>query len=202
MGDLVDVVSYHLYTFREPEFSLPVIEAVKTAIAANGLQNKPLWNTEFGIHIDDVSPVKSTATPQWTASEAGDFLARAYVLHWAMGVERSYYYAWDHGTLGLFQTNDGAPKTEAVDGFDSMRTWLVGKKMKSCWRSADGFWIAQLETTASATEFIVWHPAATSSGLSWPKPAGITQYSTRSAETPVTISGNTVTVYSAPILLQ
>lgn len=202
MSDLVDVVSYHFYSYREPEFFLPTIDAIKAVLKSNGLQNKPFWNTEFGMYIDDVSPATSTVSPQWTAAQAGDFLARAYLLYWAMGVERSYYYAWDHGTLGLFQTNYGVPKTEAVLGFDCMRSWLVGKKMKTCWRSADGFWVAQLETTTSATEYIVWHPDATSSGLSWPTPAGITQYWTRSTETPITISGDTVTVYSAPILLQ
>lgn len=201
IAQMTDIISYHFYNYEDPEYFLPVIQDLKDVIAANSnLSGKPLWNTEFGMYIQDVSPVISTVAPQWTASQAGDFLARAYVLYWAMGVERSYYYAWDHTTLGLFQTNSYTPKTEAVNGYDSMRTWLTGNTMTDCRRTWDGMWIVKLLTPTLATEYIVWQPDATVSE-SWNLPSGITQMLTRSSSTPISVSGS-VMVTTTPILLQ
>lgn len=151
-GQYVDVIGYHFYVNPQtlsPEDMVPVIQQVRQLMSDNGLGNKPLWNTETG-----------WAPPAAMASDevAAGFLARSYILSWAAGVQRFYWYAWDNRAMAIVTyKEDEHVITPAGHAYDVIRRWLVGARMNSCTGSADDTWICQL-TRSGKKEWIVWNP--------------------------------------------
>jgi hypothetical protein len=128
---------------------VPVIQSVRQLISDNGLGNKPLWNTETGwfppakIDSDDL---------------AAGFLARAYILSWAAGVQRFYWYAWDNGAAAIVTYKEVEHViTPAGHAYQVMQQWLVGAQMVGCMQSSDNIWTCQLNR-AGKKNWIVWNP--------------------------------------------
>ena len=86
-----DIISYHFYVDQPEENAGARTANIKSTIAHYCAQTKPLWNAEQG--WIDVGP-NPTPLPQATGAA---YIARAYLLHWAYGVTRYYYYTWDNG---------------------------------------------------------------------------------------------------------
>jgi len=153
-GEYVDVIGYHFYVNPQtllPEDMVPVIEKVRQVISENGLGNKPLWNTETG-----------WAPPAAIASDevAAGYLARSYILSWAAGVQRFYWYAWDNRAMAIVTyKEDEHTITEAGRAYEVIERWLVGARMDSLTKNADQTWICQL-TRSGKKEWIVWSPYA------------------------------------------
>jgi hypothetical protein len=151
-GDCVDGIGYHLYVFPDPpEKMLALISSVREVMAERGLANKPLWNTESGWAKPKLFP---------NDSEAAAYVSRSYILNWAAGVGRFYWYAWDNHnwvTLELTDRRTQLP-TAAATGYAKTEAWLVGAVMKSCVSRSDGTWIAEL-TRGKSRSWIVWNPS-------------------------------------------
>lgn len=150
-GEYVDVIGYHFYVNPQtllPEDMLPVIQKVRQLMLDNGLGSKPLWNTETG-----------WAPPAAMASDevAAGFLARSYVLCWAAGIQRFYWYAWDNRAMAIVTyKEDEHAITPAGHAYDVIQGWLVGARMDSCTESADHAWVCQL-TRSGKKGWIVWN---------------------------------------------
>lgn len=151
-GQYVDVIGFHFYVnphTLEPEDMLPVIQHVRQTLAENGAANKPIWNTETG-----------WLPPATFSSEdlAAAFLSRAYILSWAAGVERFYWYAWDnHGLAIVTYRRNEHMTTPAGHAYKTIEQWLVGASMDSCSKDSLGVWTCQL-SRAGKKEWIVWSP--------------------------------------------
>src|SRR5208283_3909528 len=111
--------------------------------------NKPLWNTESGW-------LKST---RFDSEEvAGGFLARAYILAWAAGVQRFYWYAWDNQFMGIITYKEDEHKiTPAGYAYKDIEQWLVGARMEGCTEDAVHTWACQLNRSGKK-EWVVWNP--------------------------------------------
>jgi hypothetical protein len=150
-GQYVDVIGFHLYLdppTKSPEEIVPFIQHVRRTISENNLGNMPLWNTESGV----IGP------PRFDSDDAaGGFLARVYILAWAAGVQRFYWYAWDNQGMAL-KTYDEANHTVAPAGYayKVMEQWLVGAQMAGCTESVDHTWTCQLSRSGTK-EWIVWN---------------------------------------------
>jgi Glycosyl hydrolases family 39 len=151
-GQFVDVIGFHFYVNPHtllPEDMVPVIQRVRQLISDDGLANKPVWNTETGW----LSPAKFESD-----EFAAGFLARAYILSWAAGVQRFYWYAWDNRSLAIVTyKEDDHTVTPAGHAYKVMEQWLVGAQMAGCTESADRTWTCQLNR-AGKKEWIVWNP--------------------------------------------
>lgn len=147
-GQFVDVIGYHFYVAKLPEELVPLIQRVQQVISENGLANKPLWNTESGW----------IAAARADSEEiAGGILARAYILAWASGVQRFYWYAWDNQQMGITTYNEVEHRvTPAGHAYEIIQQWLVGARMDSCTESADHNWICQL-SRAGIKQWLVWN---------------------------------------------
>jgi hypothetical protein len=155
-GKYVDVIGYHFYVFpADPEAMVPLIEKVKRLMLSNGVDRKPLWNTESG--WSDPKPFPSEDL-------AAGYLARAFILNWAAGVQRFYWYAWDDHVWASLQTTEKDDATLAPAGraYGIIQNWLVGAKMTACSEDADDTWICQLKSNESP-QWIVWNPDGTRS---------------------------------------
>jgi Glycosyl hydrolases family 39 len=149
-GKYVDVIGYHFYVSdKPPEAMVSVIEQVRQTMKANGLGDKPLWDTEAGWFRPKPFP-----SDQLGAA----YLARAFIVNWAAGVQRIYWYAWDNQVMTL-QTTESDAKTLKPAGraFEVIQRWLVDARMDSCNQDGSGTWTCQLDRNGPE-EWIVWNP--------------------------------------------
>ena len=150
-GQYVDVIAFHFYVdphMLPPEEMVPLIQRVRQLLADNGLAGKPVWNTEAGW----LPPAKFDSDEL-----AAAFLARAYVVNWAAGVQRFYWYAWDNQTVALI-TYKEATRTVTPAGrtYEVIQRWMIGTTMKDCTESADHTWTCQLKHKGKSL-WIVWN---------------------------------------------
>jgi len=160
-----DAVGYHPYGIplsgetspRTPEDMLMQIRAVKAVMLQAGLQ-KPIWATEVGWYVlnDDQNP---QAAPSWMGRPlepemAAAYVARTYILGWAAGLDRIFWYCWRHGYMGLTQFN-GDAKAPAI-AYATVERWLVGAQLVSCDRNDAGGWLCQLRPADGGSGFIAW----------------------------------------------
>jgi len=150
-GNYVDVISYHFYVGQggPPEGMVPLIQQVLAAMRQNGAGNKPLWNTEAGWH--DPRPFPSQEM-------AAAYVARSYVLNWAAGVSRFYWYCWDnHNWTSLEMTElDNSTLRAGGRAFATIQQWMTGAVMKRCLTSPDKNWVCEMNQSG-AWQYIVWN---------------------------------------------
>lgn len=154
-----NALGYHFYTWEKPETMIRAAQEIDEARQALGI-TLPVWNTETGWRIES----KEAASFQkvlgnekdtlFSYRDAGDFVARCYILSWALGVERYYYYALDNNAMGLVE-KDGTFK-DTAKAYAAVSRWLVGSVMNACSRDKDGLWTAEL-TRGDRKARIVWN---------------------------------------------
>ena len=158
-GNSADVIGYHFYAAKStPEAMLPKIAAVRDVMRHHDLK-KPLWNTETGWHFanhDQNDPAESWLGPALSDDDASAYLARSYILSWAAGIERLYWYAWGETSMGLTEHDKRTPKPVA-QAYDRIREWLLGATMKSCTGGDASTWSCQLTRKDGSSAWIVWN---------------------------------------------
>ncbi len=188
----VNVIGYHFYMSpKPPEALLQLVDAVKKVMAENGVQDKPLWDTEAGW----LTP-GAIESPEIGAA----YLARAYIILWAEGVQRFYWYAWDnHITVALETTEDDSRTlTPAGQAFATIQGWLVGARMDWCRKDVDENWQCQLNRNG-ALQWIAWNPAGTSTLT--PPESWKVRTMTPINGVPRKISGHSLELGPIPVLL-
>lgn len=152
-GDSIDVVGFHFYvTPAPPEAMLPRIRTVQRVMKEHGLDAKPLWNTEAG--WSDPKPFPSDEL-------AAAYVARSYILNWAAGVDRLYWYSWDNHRWVSLQTTEADNRTLKPAGraYETIHDWLVGAQLESCKEDPHHTWVCVL-TRDAVSEWIAWNPRA------------------------------------------
>lgn len=152
-GRYVDVIGYHFYvTPKPPEAMLPLINQVRGVMTRNNCGGKPLWNTEAGWD----------QKKRFSDAEAAAYLVRSYLVNWAGGVSRFYWYAWDsRNWSGLDLTrSDDRSLTPAATAYAELEKWLTGKRMLSCASNDQGVWICEIEGSGYKGH-ILWSPERT-----------------------------------------
>ena len=160
-GQYVDIIGFHFYVdWQPPEAMVPLIAKVQAVMAQHGVRDKPLWNTEAGWPIENHIKGDSAPSPSPRALTDGDasaYVARAYVLNWAAGVSRFYWYAWDDKVTGLTEPNGVTPKRPA-SAYAAIERWLVGARMTSCAADDKGIWSCHLTRGHGYEGWILWTP--------------------------------------------
>jgi hypothetical protein len=149
-GQYVDVIGYHLYVNPEPpEAMVPLVQQIRQIMASNGLGSKPIWNTEANWFSPKPFPSEELAAA---------YLARSYILNWAAGVRRFYWYAWDNRVVLVATTEENNQTLKpAGRAYGTVYHWLVGARMDGCNRDANHTFVCQL-TRDGSLEWIVWNP--------------------------------------------
>ncbi len=161
-GAYVDVIGYHFYVRpNPPEAMLDLVVRVKETMVKYGVANKPLWNTETGWLIDnhrtEVKPGTGISSKVLSNAEASAYVARSYILNWAAGVDRLYWYSWDNKVMGLTEADGKTRKPPAI-AYGEVEKWLLGARMTSCTSDVQGTWIAQITRNGDYKGWIVWNP--------------------------------------------
>ena len=152
-GKYADAISQHFYPkSAAPEDLGKYISQMRAVMAEFGLA-QPLWNTEAGwLKPGEIAPER----------QAMAYVARTYLINWASGVQRFYWYAWDNQTaVSLHLTKiDGKtliPVTNVTNSYTQIQKWLVGAKMHKCGANSTKTWICNL-TRKGQPFWIVWNP--------------------------------------------
>lgn len=133
VGKYVDIIGYHFYTgHRPPEVLFEMVKKLKRSLNNAGLSQKPIWNTEFGWlieghnrRIDPAAVGFAKGDPIYSESTASSFIARAYIILTSLGIKRSYYYAWDNDSMGIFDQKSNATKKTLATALSNLSKWLT-----------------------------------------------------------------------------
>ncbi|MGK7920234.1 MAG: glycosyl hydrolase [Trichodesmium sp.] len=151
-GSYVDIIGHHFYVSGKPEELLPLIANLQKVIATHGLTQKPIWHTEsgwFGLTKDSLP-----ANVQGAA-----YVARAYILNWATGISRFYWYAWDNQFVKVPMIQDNLQSlTLSGKAYGEVQKWLVGTQMNWCKSDIQKNWICQLTREGGYKAWIIWNP--------------------------------------------
>jgi protein kinase-like protein/glycosyl hydrolase family 42 (putative beta-galactosidase) len=183
-----DIISFHGYLGtgnQPPENITQLVGRHRSIMAATGNTNKPLWDTEASWNAND--------TP---AADRAAFVVRFYLMHWSLGVERLYWYAYNSGTYGtLFQNGKVTPEGIA---YTQVVTWMGGASMPSPCSTSGSVYQCNLNRSNNYRAMAVWNASGNSS---FTVPAGFVQYwDIAGGRHP--ISSSTVTIGTQPILLE
>jgi Glycosyl hydrolases family 39 len=188
----VDVIAYHFYIgTKPPEDLVPLIQKVRSTMAQYHTGERQLWNTEAGW----LGP--ATLSPDLAAG----YVARAYLLNWAAGVRRFYWYAWENhsGTMIELVEKNNSTLTPAGKAFGIIQEWMTGSVLNRCASSVDGMWVCDLQKNGIQSH-IVWNPAGTRT-LQVPQDWNARLFKTLSSEQ-ARIENDSVIVGVEPILIQ
>ncbi len=159
-----DVIGYHFYVNpNAPELMVPLIQQVEAVMQRNGIANKPLWNTESGWAIQNtltvVRPAPGKGYNSVVLSEelSSAYVARGYILNWASGVSRFYWYAWDNKVMGLTE-EDGKTTKPPAQAYRELENWLIGAQMRSCSQDETTTWTCEIARDKGYRAWIVWNP--------------------------------------------
>lgn len=148
-GRFADVIGYHFYTpGAQPELNfLKYMVYLKDALTKYGLVKKPIWNTETGWRVpeDDGRFTDNNLGPIWiklSPDQVAGYVIRSLIIERLVGIERFYWYGWNHNGLGL-TSGLGQHIRKAGLGYMAAMRWLIGSTVHTC--NVDGdVWSCQL----------------------------------------------------------
>ncbi len=153
----IDIVAHHFYVAKyNPEAMVPIIRNVRQVMAKNGVDKKPLWNTETGWRLgnDDGSPDHAMVR-QYRKISADDpnFMLKAFALSKAGGVDRFYWYSWDNPYgLGMIDTKSGNPK-RIVQQWGEAFDRLLGASQVRCSQNGKNWNCSFVRKTGGSDDF-------------------------------------------------
>ncbi len=132
--DCIDVVAYHFYVAEKPpEAMVGVVFDVQALMRARGVADKPLWNTESGWRLHtgrkNVQSI-DLAWPKLDEETSAGYVSRALLLGWVLGLDRFYWYSWDHYDMGL--VGEGGAETPSAGAYRTTRRWMLGGRFRGC----------------------------------------------------------------------
>ena len=165
-GNYADVIGFHFYVNpNPPEEMVPLIQKVEAVMQKNGI-DKQLWNTESGWAIQgkqsvvNPAPGKGFNSIVLSEEQASAYLARAYILSWANGISRFYWYSWDNKTMGLAEA-DGKTAKAPAKAYGELENWLIGARMGACQPDESGNWTCEITRDNIYHGWLLWNPNRT-----------------------------------------
>ncbi len=151
-GKNADVIGVHMYN-AVPEDDVDASRLFRALLATYKMDKKPVWNTETGWGFDGKS----------SDAEVSAYVARAYILNWALGFSRYYWYSWSQTSqVGIRPDAAGqfTVRTPAAQSYEQVQKWLLGSKMLSCGSDTAGVWTTALQRSDGTQAWILWSVGA------------------------------------------
>jgi hypothetical protein len=189
IAQYMDVVGFHGYPNATgmPEDLIPMIQDYQAKMAAHGLQNKPLFDTEGSWGEKQVCP----------GSCQQYFTARWYLIQMSMGVSKVYWFAWDFNNTGDFYDLTTGQLTLAGSTEEIIHGWATGSIFGKITQTGTVYQIP-VTSAAGVAELAVWDVAGNST-LS--VPSQFQNFKYFNADGSSGTAGSTITIGLAPILL-
>lgn len=151
----VDIVSWHAY-WSTPEHIVSNVAKMRTMMSQFGLSSKQLWDTEGAWNIS------------LSLQQQAGFVARYYLLHGALDVNRFYWYAWDSPSTGTMWLPVGGERPDAI-AYQQVYDWMVGTAIGPCTMAPDSTWTCPLTRPGGYEALAIWNSALTESYTPDPK---------------------------------
>lgn len=143
-----DIIGYHFYTDSEvPEDKLKLVREVFGVLERHKVTMKPVWDTESGLGI-------GAKNADSAAASAPGHIARWLILEWAAGLERFYWYSWDHDRLG-FISPSGELRAPELAAYQIVQRWMLGSSFQDCVR-VDQNWNCHLTLNNGKSATLFW----------------------------------------------
>ncbi len=197
-GKYADIIGYHFYVgLRPPEAMLGFINPVKKLMRQYDVAYKPLWDTEAGWLGREGQPRRIDLE-----REAPGYVARAYLINWAAGIQRFFWYAWDDaGRDNIpFTLEDDRTTTVAARAYTQIQNWMVGSRMDFCQNAAAGTAVCKLQRPNGHSAYIVWNRDGSGSfeiPANW-KVRNLTRLTGEQSP----LQGNKIETGEAPVMLE
>jgi hypothetical protein len=180
----IDVVSWHAY-WPDPEHVVSNVAKMRTMMNQFGLSSKQLWDTEGAWN--------NTQSLQQQAA----FVARYYLLHGSLGLNRFYWYAWDSPSTGTMFIPGSGERPDAI-AYQQVYNWMVGATITGpCSVASDSTWTCTLTRPNGYEALAVWNSSGT---VSYTPNSIYKSYKDLSGNTH-TIQGS-IQVSTSPILME
>ena len=205
-GEYVDIIGYHFYVSPgPPEDMTPLVMKVKETMGKHKVADKPLWNTEAGWFIENKNTTVKAEGSGFRGKvlkeeEATAYLARSYILNWAGGVTRFFWYAWDNRLMGLTEADGKTLKVPAT-AYGAVYDWLAGARMTTCSSGRNGTWTCELVRDEGYRGWILWAPEGKHPFIP-PAEWGVKQVRDLKGGKSKLPGGGTVEIGPTPILLE
>ena len=152
----------------------------------------------------NLSGIRSLAgwqTDFFPPEQQAGYVARSYLLNWAAGVDRFYWYAWDShkGSQIEVVKPDNATPSVAGRAYVTVQAWMAGAVMKRCSTPDNHTWICEMDRSGSP-KYIVWNTDG-DRPFNLSKDWHVTQF-TRLNGTINKIAGNSVQIGIQPLLVE
>jgi hypothetical protein len=142
--DYTDIVSFHGYLEAPAEDHIRVIQDYRAVTIKYNQQFKPLWNTE-----SDWGNAKG-------ATDQAAYLAKYYLIQWAEGLGRFYWYAYDNAGYGALYSNRAL--TQAGTAYQQVSNWLVGATQdQPCAEDSASTWTCGFTRRGGYQALAVWN---------------------------------------------
>jgi GH35 family endo-1,4-beta-xylanase len=138
-GKCIDVLGFHSYEYQGsgPGYLTMQVARVRKIVSKHGFPNMPLWNTEFGVLVQNmegtVKPMSKWGGLNKVHPEKYSASIATQYLMWgaAAGLDRFYWFAWDSQSMGL--TRKGR-RTMNIAGtaIKAIVKWTVGQPLPVC----------------------------------------------------------------------
>lgn len=186
-----DITTFHGYLYSAPEAITTLADNMRSVQNKYGLTGKPLWDTEHS--WGDSSWPMGADQDQQSA-----WLARYVVLSFSQGIDRSFWYGWEHFNWGTLYDRTTKQILKPGVAYGQVYAWLVGAGMSPCTNSG-GIYQCQLSRANGYQGTIVWNANGQSS---FTVPSGDTRMRTIDAQSTQVSSGQTVTIGMKPVLIE
>jgi hypothetical protein len=206
-GKYLDIVSYHLYVPKsDPEVAYGLVERLNQIMVRHHLENKPLWNTESGWLIENLSgpDIADSYSAEWLRLDQGNAIAsviRANILALTQGVSRFYWYSYDHTEMGLSEPKSKHKKAAAF-AYQNLALQLIGSKAQGCSIDSSVIWICKFIDSENSAQFYVWTTDESVNKISRLKIGSVTSKTTFPMGETGPIVGADITISKIPLLLK
>jgi Putative Ig domain len=196
-GQYVDVISYHGYVQwpMPPETAVTDAAKLQNVLAGANQQQKPLFSSEggFGAKVTISDPDQESA-----------WIARFELLMQSIGVQRSYWYAWDGATTPFWFESSGTQIGGTT--YNEMTNWLVGATLSSPCAAVGTVWQCGYTRPGGYKGLAVWDTSQSCNYgnctySTFAIPSGYDYYLDITGVKKQT-NGSTVPIGSKPILLE
>jgi hypothetical protein len=195
VAESVDAVALDPFPLEDgtPEDSLDLVCQAREILAVHGV-DLPVWTNEINYGVASGGP--TTDVQHYRDGRQAAAVARTYLLHAAMGMERVYWLGWfSYPGMAVEMTRDGVT-TPAGEAYRTVHGWLAQGPRPDC-RVEAGLHTCLVEGHEE-TLLIHWRVRGTSRV---PAPDGATRVETIAGERRLVGAGDVVWVRQAPVAM-
>jgi hypothetical protein len=158
----VDILSAHIYPNNYKPEDIPAnVAIVRGTFIGQDLASKPLWSDEGGWGQNTNAIQINNGDPDLEAA----WIARFYLMNWASGLGRSYWYEWDNTAYGTLwnPTSISGCTTPFTSGFlcsagvayQQTYNWMLGSTLTNCSVVGTSWTCNLIQANGSAAQ-ILW----------------------------------------------